>query len=36
MKLEINVKLLDLYNDNKFRQYKWYSFINKKEQKISY
>ena len=30
MKLEINVKLLELYNDNKFRQYKWYSFINKK------
>ncbi len=34
-KLEVNDKVLDLYNDNnndnnKFIQYKWYSFINKK------
>jgi hypothetical protein len=30
-KLEVNDKVLDLYNNNnKFRQYKWYSFINKK------
>ena len=29
-KLEVNNKVVNLYNDNKFRQYKWYSFINKK------
>ena len=31
-KLDVNVKVTDLYNDNenKFRQYNWYSFINKK------
>ena len=29
-KLEVNDKVVKLYNDNKFRQYKWYSFINKK------
>ena len=31
-KLEIYDKVIDLYNnnDNKFRQYNWYSFINKK------
>ena len=30
-KLEVNNKVVDLYNNNnKFRQYKWYSFINKK------
>ena len=30
IKLEVNDKLLDLYSKVKFRQYKWYSFINKK------
>ena len=30
-KLKVNDKVVDLYNNNnKFRQYKWYSFINKK------
>jgi len=29
-KLEVNEKVRELYNNNKFRQYKWYSFINKK------
>ena len=29
-KLEVNDKVKELYNNNKFRQYKWYSFINKK------
>ena len=29
-KLEVNEKVRELYNYNKFRQYKWYSFINKK------
>ena len=29
-KLEINNKLIESYNDTKYRQYKWYSFINKK------
>jgi hypothetical protein len=29
-KLEVNSHVLDKYNDNKFRKYKWYSFINKK------
>ena len=29
-KLEINDKLIDDYNDKKYRKYKWYSFINRK------
>ena len=29
-KLEVNNKILDKYNDIKFRKYKWYSYINKK------
>lgn len=29
-KLEINNKLIESYNDIKYRQYKWYSYINKK------
>ena len=29
-KLEINNKVLEKYNDIKFRKYKWYSYINKK------
>uniref|UniRef100_A0A6C0HMC7 Uncharacterized protein n=1 Tax=viral metagenome TaxID=1070528 RepID=A0A6C0HMC7_9ZZZZ len=29
-KLEVNNKILDRYNDIKFRKYKWYSYINKK------
>jgi len=29
-KLIVNDKVIDLYNNNRFRQYKWYSFINKK------
>ena len=29
-KLEVNEKVTHLYNDNKFKQYNWYSFINKK------
>ena len=29
-KLEINNKLIESYNDIKYRKYKWYSYINKK------
>ena len=29
-KLEVNIQVLDKYNDKRFRKYKWYSFINKK------
>ena len=33
-KINTNEVLYKLYQNNKFRQYKWYAFINKKEQKI--
>lgn len=29
-KLEVNIQVLDKYNDKRFRKYKWYSYINKK------
>ena len=29
-KISINEKLYKLYQDKKFRQYKWYAFINEK------
>jgi hypothetical protein len=32
-KIEANKKLIPLYQDLKFRQYKWYSYINKKRAK---
>ena len=29
-KVEINIKVLEKYNDYRFRKYRWYSYINRK------
>ena len=29
-KVEVNIKVLEKYNDYRFRKYKWYSYINRK------